>query len=175
MSGEIAFTPTASMLEAAYGVHYSRPSKKQIIGYIIFGGLMGLALAMIDEFSSLTYTLGIIALTILWALFVLMVIILLTRYWWLPRFTRRIFKQQSELRLETTIRWSKRGYETEVRNGKQIMEWADFYQWRRSNGMLLIYRSEALFNFFPDNAPNFVDAADEIQSFLIAAGIKEKK
>ncbi|MBK9431829.1 YcxB family protein [Sphingorhabdus sp.] len=174
MSGEISLAPTEEMLQSAYRTHYSALRKKQIVFYLVFGGLVGLVLAAVDGFSSASHALKLILAMLLWALVVLVVIILLTRYWWLPRFTRRVFQQQSDLRHPFIVRWNDDAYETEIPSGKITTPWSDFYQWRRGKDILLLYRSEALFNFFPTTGEGMAEIADAIQGHLIVAGVKEK-
>ena len=172
MSGEISLTPTEEMLQSAYRTHYSALRKKQIVFYLVFGGLVGWCWRRRWFFQLVTQrwlNLGMF----LWALVVLVVIILLTRYWWLPRFTHRVFQQQSDLRHPFTVRWNDDAYETEIPSGKITTPWSDFYQWRRGKDILLLYRSK-LCSIFSDHWRRMADIADAIQGHLIAAGVKEK-
>jgi hypothetical protein len=175
VTNEVTFTPTEAMLKAAYSLHYKGISKKRLIGFIIFGIVTGLILATIDGFTSLSQSMSIIGAMLLWALFVLLVIILIVRYWWIPRFTKRVFAQQKDLQQTATIRWNDAAYETEIASGKITTRWNEFHLWQRGEGMLLLYRSEAMFNFFPTQGEEFARAADAIQNHLVAAGVKEKR
>jgi hypothetical protein len=175
VTNEITFTPTEAMLKTAYGLHYKALGKKRMIGYVIFGLIMGVVLAAVDGFSSVSQSLQIIGAVLLWALFVMLVIIIISRYWWIPRFVRRVFAQQKDLQQTATIRWTDTAYETEIASGKITTPWTEFFQWKRSEGMLLLYRSEVMFNFFPTVGEECSRAADAIQKHLMAAEVKEKK
>jgi hypothetical protein len=175
VSGELSFTPSEDMLGRAYRLHYKGPGRNRIIGFGLFGAVLGLAIAMIEGLSSTATMIGWIAAGTIWAFFVLLVILAITRYWWMPRFIRRVYAQQRDLQQLSTIRWSEQGYETEIPAGKNLLRWTDIYRWQRGGGMLLLYRSEAMFNFFPDDTSEHSQAANEIQAFLVAAGVKEKK
>jgi hypothetical protein len=175
VTDEVTFTPTEVMLKTAYDLHYKGPGKKRVIGYVIFGLVMGLVLAAVDGFSSVSQSLQLIGAMLLWAFFVLLIIIMITRYCWIPRFVRRVFAQQKDLQQTATIRWSDAAYETEIASGKISTPWSEFYMWQRGKGVLLLYRSEAMFNFLPTDGEEFSRAADAIQNHLVAAGVKEKK
>jgi hypothetical protein len=175
VSGELSFTPSEAMLNRAYALHYRGPGRNRVIGFAIFGALLGLGIAIAEGLHSARVAIGWIAAGMIWAFFVFCIIWVITRYWWMPRFVRRVYAQQRDLQQLSTIRWSEQGYETEIASGKNLMPWTDFYQWHRGQGMLLMYRSEAMFNFFPADTPEYSRAADEIQALLVAAGVKEKK
>jgi Zn-dependent protease with chaperone function len=175
MNNEVTFTANEAMLKLAFDVHYKSVIKKSIIGYVVLGLLLGFVVAATDGFTSFPNTLITIGAIMLWTLLVLLVIILMSRYWWLPRFVRRTFAQQKELHQVATIRWTEAAYEVETASAKIMTPWNEFYQWRRGDGILLLYRSEVLFNFFPTESEEFIAAADAIQSQLVAAGVKEKK
>jgi hypothetical protein len=175
VTDQVAFKPTEAMLKTAYGLHYKGPGKKRMIGYGIFGLVMGLVLAAVDGFSSVSQSLQIIGAILLWALFVLLIIIMVTRYWWIPRFVRRVYAQQKDLQQTATIRWTDTAYETEIASGKITTPWSEFFQWKRGKGILLLYRSEVMFNFLPTEGEEFSRAADAVQNHLIAAGVREKK
>jgi hypothetical protein len=171
---EVTFTPTEAMLKAVYDLHYKGISKKRLIGFVIFGMVLGFTTVLIEGFTSLFQSLTIMGVVLLWTFFVLIMTLAIVRYWWIPRFVRRIFAQQKDLQETATILWNETSYETEIASGKITTLWTEFYQWQRGESCLLLYRSEAMFNFFPTHEAAFVDAADTIQKHLVAAGVKEK-
>jgi hypothetical protein len=175
MSGSLTFTPAEADLLAAYRLAYPSLSSPRIIGFIAFGAVIGLAIAGIDGFRNARESLIMIGAMTLWAIVVLFVIVVGVRLIWMPRYSRRIFTQQKDLQSPITLEWTDTHFITTAHGGRVEIAWTDFYRWRRNEAMLLLYRSEALFNFVPIGNPEAAKAADEMQALLEAAGVVKKK
>jgi hypothetical protein len=175
VSNEVTFTPTEAMLQDAYNLHYKSYSKKQLMMYFIIGLTLGLAITAIDGFNDIYAFLFTIASMVSVMVLLLLLIKTIVRFWFMPRYTRRIYAQQNDLRQVTTILWDDVAYKSKSTSASATTPWSEFYQWYRGDGILLLYRSEAMFNFFPTIGEEFSQAADAIQNHLVAAGVKEKK
>jgi uncharacterized membrane protein YciS (DUF1049 family) len=174
VSNEVTFTPTEAMLGRAFNLHYKGYGKKQLITYFSIGLTLGVAIAAVDGFNDIYKSIFTIAVMIAWMLFILLLIKVIVRFWWMPRYTKRIYAQQNDLRQTTTTIWDEDSFKSHSETATVVTPWANFYQWRRGDGILLLNRSEAMFNFFPTTGEEFSQAADAIQNHLVAAGVKEK-
>jgi hypothetical protein len=174
MSDELRFTPTAEQLVDAYQLHHRRFGKNRIMGFLLFALLLGVSVAAIEDHQSLANSSIIVGVVMLWAVLVLAIFYLVVGRLWLPRFARRVFRQQNDLHSEVTISWDDRAYTTTAPSGHASCAWSDYYAWRRNDKTLLLYRSESLFNYLPMNDASFRAAADSMVAYLRAAGIRER-
>jgi hypothetical protein len=174
MSGKLRFTPTEENLKAAYSLHLARFSVKRLLVMAALGMFVGLAVAGLSGTRNMNDVMLVTIGMLCWALVVTLVIYLTIRYFWIPRFARRVFAQQKDLQSETEISWDDRSFVAANANGSGSLPWADFHRWKQDEAALLLYRSEALFNFLPLSEPAFVQAAAEMVGHLRAAGVKRK-
>ena len=105
MTEKIIFTPTEEDLRAAYGLHLKQMGWKRLGYLLLFGLAIGLAMAAYDGFENLPAALGLIVGMTIWAGIVALAMTILIPIWWVPRLSRKIYKQQKDLRLETTSWW----------------------------------------------------------------------
>lgn len=174
MSGTLRFTPTQADLKAAYALHIARPVTKALFWLVPIAVMLGLLVASTDREATGSDELIIIIVMLGWLVTVTLAIYFIVRFLWLPRFSKRIYAQQMDLRGEVDIVWDESGFTATNASGHANLPWADFYRWKRSETMLLLYRSEAMFNFVPLHDAAFVQAADEMVRHLQAAGVKAK-
>jgi hypothetical protein len=174
MSGSLRFAPTETDLKAAYALHMLSGSKKRWLIMTAIGLIAGIVVAVITELEKPKDIMLMVGGMLAWALAISLFLYLFTRFLWLPRFVRRVYTQQKDLQRETDVIWDATGFTAENANGKAFLQWEHFHRWRRSKSMLLLYRSDALFNFLPLHDPDFAQAADEMIAHLQAAGVKEK-
>lgn len=175
MSGTLTFTPVEAHLAAGLRLGYPAANKKRIAFFLAFGLAVGVALAAIDGFSSIKNSLWAIGAMLAWALFIMVVLIVGVRSIWLPRYAKRVFAQQRDLHGPVTIEWTDTHFFASAESGNTRMLWRDFYRWRRDDAILLLYRSEAIFNFIPCDTPEARAAATKIQHLVTAAGVMEKR
>lgn len=64
----------------------------------------------------------------------------------LPRAARRFYAQQSDLRTETHVNWDAHGLRVTAPSGDSSTPWDRFHRWLESGRVILLYRSDALFN-----------------------------
>jgi uncharacterized membrane protein YsdA (DUF1294 family) len=174
VSETLRFTPTEADLKAAYSLHMARVSVKRLLLMAAFGLVVGLVVAVLTNTRDTQEALFIVIMMLCWALVVTLAIYLATRYLWMPRYVRRIYAQQKDLQGETEVSWDATGFATANANGRVLVPWADFHQWQLSDAMLLLYRSDAMFNFLPLAKPAFAQAASEMVDHLQAAGVKRR-
>ncbi len=175
MSGSLTFRPTAADLETAFHDHMRKISVKGLVLLIFLGVVLSALIGWMDGFRSVKDTLTYIAILLAWILVVLVVIIVGIRGFWLKRFSNRIYKQQRDFHGEVTVNWDDGGFETTTATGTTNLKWAELHAWKRTDKMLLLYRSEAMFHFLPLNIPGISDAANEMVEHLIANGVKARK
>lgn len=172
MTGVLRFTPTAEQLTDAYQLHHRRVGTGRIVGFLLFALLLGIAVAAIEDFKSFGNSTIIVGVVMLWSVLILAIVHFGAIKLWLPRFARRVFRQQRDLHGEVTITWDAQAFRSETANGHGSCPWGDFHAWRRDEKSLLLYRSEAIFNFLPLNNVASRAAADTIVSHLCVAGVK---
>jgi YcxB-like protein len=175
VSGNLVYTPTEKHLIAAYQRHWPTGLNWKLLLFLALLSLaMGFMLARPGPFRlqdiasiSLGGMVGgaVAAAIIQW----------LVAKIWIPHFARRVYRQQADLKRETRIEWSEAGFRAISNSGESTDPWSTFFQWKRSADMLLLYRSEALFNFIPLDLPGGENAGDEIVGYLQVAGVKEKR
>jgi hypothetical protein len=135
---------------------------------------VGAAVALLTGTTDAKEFAQIIGAMLIWAVVAIGLILLGVRFLWLPRYVRRVYAQQRDLREEIVIQWDDVRFSAQSASGHITVEWNDFYRWQRNNDVILLYRSEALLNFFPTHDPEFRAAADEVERLLTAAGVKER-
>ena len=174
MSGTVTFTPVQDDLLRAFKLHYPLFQPKRFVFFIAFCALIGLAMAILAGDTTGTETVAIIASMMAFGTAMIIVLQTFVRLWWIPRHIGRVFKQQADLRKETTISWNDEKLSLRSINAHSDLPWNEFHQWCRNDRMLLIYRSELLFNFFPIDSQEKQSAADDIQAHLVGAGVKQR-
>lgn len=149
MTDKLIFTPREEDLRAAYGLHVKQAGWKRVGYLIIFGIIVGIALAALEGFDDNTKTIGMIAGMALWAGIVALLIKILIPIWWIPRLAKKIYTQQKDLRLETTTWWDDEKLYSGNEQGHSNLTFADMVKWRADDKVILLYRSDHLFNFLP--------------------------
>ena len=112
------------------------------VGILALGTLTGIVLAVLGRFSwsDVTYfTFPAIFIVIL-ALFQFVI---------LPRQMLRVFKQQKDLSYPFEIDLSDDGFEMRNEYGSSRVPWGDFAKWKEDANLLLLYRSDAVFQMLP--------------------------
>ncbi len=174
MSGALRFLPSEADLRAAYALHMARPKFKQILWLMSFGILLATIFSLLEkEYDPFVVLLVVLAI---WAWMIIVACAIWAAMWfvWLPRFSKRVYAQQKDLRDDTEIAWDAEAFSVTSDSGQSRLAWDGFHGWKRTEDMLLLYRSEAMFNFVPLKDAAFVKAADEIVGHLQAAGVKAK-
>lgn len=103
----------------------------------------------------------------IYAAFMILVVVL-TRYWYMPRTARRIFAQTKSL--QRPYRWSwnaeQLNYSSDLANA--IVPWGDLVKWREGDQIFLIYPSNLMFYVFPKRAFQDAAAVDAFRQLLRA-------
>ncbi|WP_108809894.1 YcxB family protein [Sphingorhabdus sp. Alg231-15] len=149
MTEKIIFTPTEDDLRAAYGLHLKQMGWKRFAYLLLFGLAIGIAMAAYDGFDDMTKAIGLVAGMTLWAGIVALVMSVLVPTWWVPRLSKKIYNQQKDLRLETTSWWDDEKLHSSNEQGHAHLTFADMIKWRADDKIVLLYRSDHLFNFLP--------------------------
>jgi hypothetical protein len=172
VTGSVTFHPRVEDLSAAYALNMSRTWRKSLTRLLPVGLLFAavLAISFYDR-GPRHVTFVAAAMTIFVSLTLTIYAIL--RFIWLPRFSKRIYAQQMDLHEATEISWDAEGFTATNSLGRNTLPWANFHGWKRGDTMFLLFRSEAMFNFFPLTDPEFAAAADAMERLLLAAGVKE--
>lgn len=175
MNGQFDLQVSEADLLTAYRAHYPLFPKSKVAIGALFVLLLGASLALWDSPADARHAAVLAGGLLLWMVFLLLAIQLVMRRWWMPRFTRRIYAQQADLRIPYTLRWDENRLNIANANSTGDVAWGDLHQWLRTDGMLLIYRSEALFHIIPLHDAAAGRAADAITARLEQAGVSRKK
>lgn len=175
MNGQLDLRVSEADLLTAYRAHYPLfPGSKVALGALILLLLVA-SFALWDSPPDARH-IALLAGGLLFSLvFMLVAIQLVMRRWWLPRYTRRIHSQQADLRTSWALSWDEEKLSIANPDNSGNVAWGDFHQWLRTRGMLLIYRSEALFNIIPLHDAAAERAADAITALLQQAGVPQKR
>ena len=146
---KLKFTPTEDDLHAAYRLHIQRVGWKRHAYFILFGAIVGIILAAFDGFENSGQAIGLIGAMMLWAAVVATLMQFLIPIFWIPRLAKKIYKQQKDLRLETETWWDDDKIHSRNAQGHSYFEFTDMVKWRADAAVILLYRSDHLFNFIP--------------------------
>ncbi|MFC4292175.1 YcxB family protein [Sphingorhabdus arenilitoris] len=174
MSGSVTISASEEQVLAAYQLHWSVIPRK---GKIIFGLLVMIIASIMAYIVSDEGPLMMLAAFAGYVLFGVLVLFFfrwINKIWWVPRFVKRVYAQQADLRKEFTISWDQDGFRILTENGDMWMKWTELHGWRRTERTLLLYRSEVLFNFVPLRADQDSALLDDMQAHLVASGVEEK-
>lgn len=149
MIEKLIFTPSEEDLRAAYGLHINQMTGKRFGYFVLFGAFVGIAIAATDGFDNMPRVIGLIAGMTLWAGVVAGLFTLLMPIWWVPRLSKKIYKQQKDLRLETTSWWDDHKLHSSNEQGHANLNFSDMVKWRADEKVVLLYRSDQMFNFLP--------------------------
>jgi hypothetical protein len=174
MTGSLTFTPIEAHLLAALKKHYDRVQVKRVLWFVAFCAMIGLAVSQFFGNNNMQDTIKIIAGTVVYGLAIVAIIKIIVRFVWLPRYVRRVFKQQADFHQAIVMEWDDAYFTTRTPNSHVKTPWKDFHLWDRHEEIMLLYRSEALFNFFPLNDVETRNAADQIEVYLLNAGVKRR-
>jgi hypothetical protein len=92
----------------------------------------------------------------------LLSVIWLTCFLLLPRRARRIFAQQKALHDPIAIEWSEALITIGSNRGTTTFEWSDFVRSLENHEIILLFQSDAVFNFIPKRALSPEQAASII-------------
>ncbi len=149
MTEKLVFTPNEEDLRAAYNLHMKQITVKRFGYFLLFGALVGLIISALDGFDNLNMAIGLIAGMTLWAGIVAGLFTVLLPVWWVPRLSKKIYKQQKDLRLETTSWWDDEKLYSSNAQGHANLTFSDMVKWRADENVILLYRSDHMFNFLP--------------------------
>jgi len=162
-------------LLTAYRAHYPVFPRNRIAIGALLVLLLGISLALLDGPADARHAAAYAGALLLWAALLFFVLQLAMRRWWMPRYTRRIYAQQVDLRTPYTLSWTEDRLTTVSANGSAHIAWGDFHRWLRTDTILLIYRSDALFHIVPLHGNDAQRAADAIVALLQKADVPQKR
>ena len=171
MTAKLIFTPTVDDLKAAYALHLKQAGWKRTGYFIAFGAVMGAVIVAINGFEGPVQALPTVGAMIIWAALVAGLLQFLLPIVWVPRFAKKIHKQQKNLRLETETWWDDEKLHSKNAQGTAFLEFADMIKWRADDNILLFYQSDNLFNFLPIRAFKDKSLLDGLIRRLQDAGI----
>ncbi len=174
MSGSFSFSPSQSNLLDSFTLHNLAVPVKRIGLYLAFCVLVGLVVSVLSGDTDVTEMIKFSCFMLALGGVIFVALRLIVRFWWMPHYARRVFKQQADLHQQIDVRWDDANFTTQTANAFVNTPWSDFHLWNRDDRVMLLYRSESLFNFFPLDSAEGQSAADEIQAHLLGAGIKRR-
>ena len=90
--------------------------------------------------------------------------------WRVPAVARRVFRQQQQLNEKTDLAWNADGLRVRTPNLDGRTPWAHFRRWREDGRVVLLYHSDALFQFIPKRVLNPEQLAD-LRAYAAAGGV----
>lgn len=125
-------------------LHLRPPQWARIIIYLFIGlwglGFLGaVVFAIRGEFNWLYVTQGAI----------LIVFLLVIRFYLTPRQARRTFAQQKELGVPWEMLVTETGLEISNEFGHARRPWGDFIKWKEDDDLLLLYESDTVYRVLP--------------------------
>lgn len=162
-------------LIAAYRANFASVSRRRAAIIPIAAALYTAGLVWMEGGASLI-TIFVIFILMIGAMYLgILLFRYLIRRFGIPRFAKRIYAQQADLRIPFQWEWDDDNFFAHSESGNSRYPWNSFHKWHRTSGMLLLYRSEVLFHFLPLRHEGALRAADDITARLTAHGIHEKK
>ena len=149
MMEKLVFTPTEDDLRSAYKMHFRRPRGMQLVAMIATGLAISVVLSAMDGFSDGSKALNLMIVMIIWATLITAIIFLVIQLWWIPRLSKKLFSQQKDLHLQTEIWWDDDKFYSKNEQGEAHLRFADLVKWQANEKVILLYRSDQLFNFLP--------------------------
>ncbi len=174
MTGSFSYTPKQTDLLTAFKLHYPPIQPKRIARFLAFCAFIGLAVAIMAGDTKGIEWFQVIGGMMVFGLIIMSLIQILVQLLWMPRYTRRIFAQQVELQQQVEVIWNEAGFSTTTAKSHAQLDWKDFFGWARNGKVMMLYRSEAMFNYFPTDTAEKIAAADAIEAHLIKAGVKRR-
>ena len=93
---KLIFTPSEDDLRHAYTLHVKQAKWKRAFLLIGFATCVGIVLASLDGFDDMDETTGLIVGMALWGAALAVILQILLPRFWIPRYSRKIYKQQKE-------------------------------------------------------------------------------
>lgn len=91
------------------------------------------------------------------------VVVVLTRYVFLPIRLKSRFAERKALYTESTLSWSQEGLTIENVNGHGLVPWSQFIKTRENDRFILLYTSQAKYLIFPKR---FFADTGQLRSFV---------
>ena len=157
----------------AYQLHYSRYPLRKFMILTVAATVIGLIVAKLSGANGMGQALAVIGGTLLWAIFILLVIIGLNRFILIARIARKVHTQQADFHHPLRYQWDDESIEVQQTHGRWRRIWSEYVGWRCDDKTLLLYQSDILFNLIPINATT-QNAIAEIEQQLVAHNIPKK-
>lgn len=140
----LRFTPTLDDVEAAYRLAAKRPAWRFLLMSIAAGLCVMLIVRTNQDMTPAEYAVVFAA-----GLVIPLSLVLIFRWIFLHYWVRRIHRQQVNLRSEHTVWWDEAGLHVETPQVAALVSWSDFIKRRENALTLLLYHSDAMFQFIP--------------------------
>ncbi len=144
-----------------------RHSKIPIPTAIILGSVAwaGLSYALRGDSSMLTNA--------LLPMLLLIVLLALVYYVFLPWQSRRHYRETSAFADEISVEWDAEKFRLGGARGNMALAWSDFYRWTDNDSLLLLYQSHILYHVVPKSALT-QEQIGELRAHLESAGVKRR-
>jgi hypothetical protein len=174
VSRSLAFECTEGDLLDAYRLHHCGVSGRALVLLVVYLLFAALALAWLNGHVDLRYlglTFAALAGTIL---VVVCILKFLLSAVYLPRYARKIFTQQKTLHGTIAVEWDDVAMNVSTASSTARIKWSDCHAYRRSNAVILIYLSDALFHFIPTRSFSTPVMRDDLMSAITGAPVPQR-
>ncbi len=170
MKREHIYKLSERVLLDAYRLNMIGVKASTVWKLIFFQVVFSILLARLPSFEyDLQYLIKI--LTVFMSIFLISFIFPILGYmFYLPRYSKKIFHQQSDLQKTIVCSWNDEFLSTNTPDSYVKEAWSKFFQWDMNNKVMLFYYSEALFTLAPVSSYQPEQLTDIVQC-LQKAGV----
>lgn len=141
----------ATLVEAGRAHNLTKWPRFVVI-YAVGAVLFGTVLSLISDDRSLRGASEAAAMMLGVVLATCAVLILLTRYWTIPRSVRRTLRHFDDECLKQRVSWDNDGVRIDSSDGHSSWKFSQLAGWRRVNRHILLYRTDNLYVLLPGTA-----------------------
>ena len=138
------------------------------MAFAIFG------IGLVAEFALLALSGGDpIAWTVVGFVALILLLVCNNRFRALPRLAKAAYREDAQIKEETTVQVDAQGYVAEFASGVVRREWANLVKWDEDDRIFAVYSNRQMGHIFPkDQVPGSV--IDGIRHHLIASGLEQR-
>lgn len=173
--GSVTFTVTAQDVTDAHRAWFGpyALSRRTVLGYLVLClaiGVIGMMLAARDGAIVAGGTFGGAFLGGVAGV----IAVMLLSWWSIAHRARRVWAQQKSLRALYSVRWQHDAISIVTPSMTAHHPWSDFIRWHENDKTIMIYQSDAMFNFIPKSALSPAALAD-FRACVTGAGIPKAR
>jgi hypothetical protein len=164
---EISFSPTYEDLLAAQ-LLLNRKMMRRFLPWVIFFGIVIAGSKFLEETQMSILDL---AIQILPYSLIMLIAWLTMRKFSIPRSVRKNIRLQKSLSEQVRVKWTDSEIFIDCASGNSVTAIQDFACWLNDEKVILLFRSQMLFNFFPRHVFQSEEVWNSLKHALTAANV----